>query len=81
MPKEETKEPLRGWEEERFLSTSEDSGCFLLRCWKMKGWSYGFSGDPGLTPPPEPTAPFLKEVMCWTLSGTCSTSVTAVCQS
>lgn len=32
-------------------------------------------------PPPEPTAPFLKEVMCWTRSGTCSTSVTAVCQS
>ena len=39
MPKEETQEPLRGWEEERFLSTSEDSCCFLLRCWKMKGWS------------------------------------------
>ena len=32
-------------------------------------------------PPPEPTAPFLKKVMCRTLSGTCSTSVTAVCQS
>lgn len=39
MLKEETQEPLRGWEEEKFLSTSEDSGCSLLRCWKMRGWS------------------------------------------
>lgn len=39
MLKEETQKPLWGWEEERFLSTSEDSGCSLLRCWKMRGWS------------------------------------------
>ena len=39
MLEEEPQEQLRGWGEESFLSTSEDSGCSLLRCWKMRGWS------------------------------------------